>query len=431
MATGNFSSQPQVEGLGGLLFQTMRRKSLTVGQLAQQIGCHRSLLYRWLNNECLPHKPAYLQGIAQACGCELSALLSLMAGPQTPLHSDSLEERLSAALSQVQEPADLDQGLEMVAQLFQVEQVELFLLSPISVACLWRAGLHPFDLAQVGALIRLCDYAVDWHELSPHTGEEAVARAFALGQVVEFADSRLHAPRIIAAPLWRGQQRVGCLVLKGAARSGLSPAETASLREAASCLAEMAGERRQVFESLGRVYAARVLADLYRELRGEEVPLQKGQSPLGALVEQAEDLGRILRSLAHCFRNIDLVFHDLSIQQIEPDTGTMLAIGTYDRGRRFLPPALFDATAVLPCWEAFKTGRPVYRPSLSEENPYGEGGPHGFQGVQAIVDLPWAWEKGQGTVGINSLRSHPWSEWELRQIADLLGRLSHRKFSAR
>jgi transcriptional regulator with XRE-family HTH domain len=407
----------------------MRRKSLSAGQLAQQIGCHRSLLYRWLNGECLPHKPVYLQGIALACGCELPALLALMAGPPDQGRAASLEERLGPLFAQVQEPADLDQGLEAIARFFRTEEVELFLASPISVACLWRAGLHPFDPGRIGALIRLCDYAVDWRELSPHTEEEAIARAFILGQAVEFVDLRLHARRLVAAPLGSGQH-LGCLVLRLDWHERLTPGQAALLREVCACLAAGVEARRQVFDSLGRVYGARVLAELYRELHGEEMMLQKGQSPLRALMGQAEGLGRLLLSLARRLRQTDLAFNDLSIQHIESDTGMMLAIGTA-QGRHLRPPALFEAATAIPCWEAFKTGRPVYRPDLSKDNPYGEGDPSLPRSVRAIVDLPFAWEQGQGTVGINSLRPHPWSEQELRQLAELLDRLSRRQLSAR
>lgn len=427
MATNKSLPQFQLDDLGRLLFQTMRKKNLTAQQLAQQIGCHRSLLYRWLNGECLPHKPAYIQGIAQASGCELPALLNMMAGAQAQLHASPLGERLHVALSQVREPADLDQGLGLIAEVFQAEEAELFLISPIAVSCLWRAGLHPFDPARIGVLVRLYSYMVDWRSWAPRTVEEALARCFVLDQVVEFAEPQ-HPPSWLAAvPLWCGQQKLGCLVLRGAARPGLNPAETVLLREASSCLAEeVVGAHHQIFDSLGRMYAVRVLADLYRELRGEELPLQKGKSPVGALVEQAEELGQTLLSLARHLRQIEVPFNGLSIQHIEPDTGTMLAIGTIHSGH-LLPPVLLDTSTALPCWEAFKTGKIVYRPDLSKTNPYHEGDPSQSYAVQAIADLPFAWGQNQGTVGINSFKPNPWSERDLQQIAELLSHFHPRK----
>lgn len=421
-------SHLHLNDIARLLFETMRRQNLTATQLAARLGCHRSHLYRWLNGECLPHKMSHLQGIAQVCGRDLQSVLDMVVEMREGFYSDHLWNRLRASLPHVKEPGDLAGALAVVAELFQVEQVELFLAGPSAVAYLWCAGAHPFDPARIGALIRIYGYAVIGGALAPQTREETIVRAFAIRQPVEFADTRplASSTALVVSPLLQGERAIGCLALSSPSRAGLAPAERSLLKEVCRYLAEVLTEHRAVFEHLGRVHGARILVDIYRELRGEDPPPLDGKSPLAILAEQADELGRILLSIARQLRLAKCAFHDLSIQQIDASTGTMLAIGT-DHGKVLQPPALFDAVTAPPCWEAFKSGRPVYRPDLSKENPYDEGDLSESQPVLAILDLPFAWGPYQGTIGVNSLQASPWTAREIKAIETLVRRFNPKK----
>lgn len=403
--------------LSRLLFETLKRQNLSATQLAARIGCNRSHLYRWLNGECLPQKTSHLQGIARACGQDFQSLLNLILGMKTGPTPDQLWDRLNRAFLQIEHPADLTGGLALLADIFKVERAALYIPCPISVSCLWCAGLYPFDTAQQGSLVRLYAYAVDWTSFAVKTPEETIARAFCLRQLAEFADERPLGPAVwvAASPLLLAGQPQGCLVLQSAAPAFLRAESAGLLRELSSYLAEMVGRCRPQLDLLGREYAGRLLAGIYRELRGAEAPSRDGKAPMALLTAQADDLSRALQAVLRQFRLTSIPFHDLSLQHIDPDTGTMLAVGT-DHGQIILPPSLFDTITAAPCWEAFKSGKPLYRQDLSRDNPYSEGNFADPHPVLAIADIPFAWGKLQGTLGINSLKANPWNKRHQRVL---------------
>jgi transcriptional regulator with XRE-family HTH domain len=404
------SSAP-LNDLSRLLFDTLKRQSLTVSQLASRIGCNRSHLYRWLNGDCLPQKTSHLQGIARACGQDFQSLLNLILGMRERPAADHLWDRLNHAFLQIEHPADLTPGLALLAEIFKVDRAALYVPCPISVSCLWCAGQHPADAARQGALVRLYTYAVDWGSFAAKTPEEAVARAFCTRQPAEFVEPRPlgQAAWLIASPLLLAGQPQGCLVLQSATPAFPLAESAGLLRELSGYLAEMVARCRPQLDLLGREHAGRLLAEIYCELRGAEAPAQGIKAPMALLIEQAGTLTRTLQTMLRQFRLIGVPFHDLSLQHIDPATGTMLAVGT-DHCRGILPLALFDAATAAPCWEAFRTGKPVYRQDLSWHNPYSEGNFPDPNPVLAIADIPFSWGRLQGTLGINSLKANPWNK---------------------
>ncbi|MCC7261189.1 MAG: helix-turn-helix domain-containing protein [Candidatus Latescibacteria bacterium] len=413
--------------LSRLLFDTLKRQGLSATQLAARIGCNRSHLYRWLNGECLPQKTSHLQGIARACGQDLQWLLSLVLDTKTGPAADPLWDRLNQAFLQIDHPADLAPGLGLLAEFFRVERAALYLPSPISLSCLWCAGAAPFDPGQSDPLVRLYAYAVDWGALVAKSPAEAIARAFCTRQPTEFADACAlgQAAWTVVSPLLLAGQPRGCLVLQSAAPA-FSLAESAGrLREVGSYLAELVGRCRPQLDLLGREHAGLLLTEIYRELHGGELPGPGTKAPLALLIEQADNLSRTLQAVLRQFRLTGIPFHDLSLQHIDPTTGTMLAVGT-NHGRGMLPPALFEAATAVPCWEAFRTGKPVYRHDLGRNNPYSEGNLADPDPVLAIADLPFHWGSLQGTLGINSLKANPWSRRHQQLLAGFVRRFGGR-----
>lgn len=413
--------------LARLLLDTLKRQGLSATQLAARIGCNRSHLYRWLKGECLPQKSSHLQGIALACGQDLQWLLNLVLGAKAGPAVEPLWKELNGAFRQIDHPADLVPGLELLARFFRAEGAALYLPSPISLSCLWCAGATPFDPGQATPLVRLYAYAVDWGTLRVKSPAEAIARAFCARQPTEFADACTRGPAAwtVASPLLLAGQPQGCLVLQAGAPAFSLDESAGQLREVSSYLAELVRRCRPQLDLLGREHAGRLLAEIYRELCGSELPGPGGKTPLALLIEQADTLNRTLQAVRRQFRLTGIPFHDLSLQHIDPGTGTMLAVGT-NHGRGLLPPALFEAATAVPCWEAFRTGKPIYRPDLGRHNPYAEGNLAAADPVLAITDLPFRWGRLQGTLGINSLEANPWSRRHQQLLAGFVRRFDDR-----
>lgn len=436
------TTPPPLTALARLLIEAQTNQRLSISALADRIGCHRSLLYRWLGGECRPQKKEHLQSIAQVCGQSVAFIQELISPSPLSLPATPSRKTVRQSLLRVQNPLDLPAALTLLAEdVFQIDQLELYLAGlETPLPYMWRAGAYPGERAEevgsAGEVVPLFHYVTDWSAFTPKSQNDLIARAFATRQMQEVLDVRflsqlgIAAHWLLVAPFVHEQQCLGCLVLKSAARGYLTTAEAALVKEACRCLAPVVVEHTRLFDRMGMHHTARMLLTGYQTMLGQELPLT-GNPPqqarlLETLARQASTLGSLLLSLAQQLRYARLRFNDLSIQQIDSQTGTMLAIGT-QQGKRLLPPALFDATTAVPCWEAFQSGKPIYRPDLSKSDPYGECDRHSHQPVLAILDVPFKWGEYQGTLGVNSLDPNPWAERDLKKIAGFVRRFRPEK----
>jgi GAF domain-containing protein len=420
--------------LARLLAETKSNYGYSATELARRIGCHRSHLYRFLKGECLPENAEYLQGIARVCHRDLAFIQQIVQEISSPASSspripDPAKE-IRKSLAQIQGPAELFASLPALAKdAFQAEQVEVFLgglAEPLPY--LWCVNSYLVVAPQRSdASIPLYRYVREWGTFTPQSIEDIIVRAFAAQQIQEYSDPHflrrlgVKTAWLLVAPLVSRERSIGCLVFQSSARAYLTPPESAALKDICHWVTEGLMEHPLVFDRMCVYHAARMMIDSYRNLGGEEISTE-APTYLAALSEQATVIGRTLLAAGNQLRRARFRFHDVSIQQIDEESGTMLAIGTRQKGKGLLPPALFDATTAVPCWEAFKSKKPVYRPDLHQDDPYSEKDYFTQQPVLSIIDLPFSWGGYRGTLGINSLDARPWADSDLAFLEEFVKR---------
>lgn len=412
--------------LARLLIETKANHRLSAVEMAAHIGCHRSLLYRWMKGECLPQKRKYLQGIARLCGQKMAFInkIVLAATSRTLYFPRSLRQPLFETQGSV-DPFDSFSAL--VEDVFQADQVELFLAGIATpLPYLWNVNVYlPDSPPMSSSCIPLYEYVKDWSGFDPKNQNDLIVRSFVTQQIQELFDARylqqlgIAGTWFLAIPLLYRERSLGCLVLKSSTRAYLNLAETKLLKDVCRCMAEGIVQHSRVLDRMGIYHAARTLLNTYKGIEGNE--LLERPAYLAALAEQASALGRLLLSVSSQLRDTHFRFHDISIQYIDEQSGVMLAIGT-QHGKSLQPPALFDSTTAMSCWESFKSNKLVYRPDLLKEDPYNERDLFSSRPVLAILDIPFGWGKHQGTIGVNSLEPHSWGDRDLDFIWDFVRR---------
>lgn len=426
------AEQQYPNALARLLVEARRNYGYSTAELARHIGCHRSHLYRLLKGESLPENSDHLQGIARACHRDLAFIQKIVqevSSPTSPLHASDSAKKIRKPPSQIQGPAELFSSLPKIAEdIFQADQVELFLgglAEPLPY--LWCVNSYLIAAPRRStSSIPLYRYVREWENFTPQCMEDIIVRAFASQQIQEFSDScflhnlGVNTTWLLVAPLVSHDRSIGCLVFKSSSpRAYLTLQEAASLKDLCRWLVNGLMGHPFVFDRMSVYHAARMMIENYRDMGGEELSTEK-PAHLVALSEQASLMGHFLLQAGNQLRRAHFPFHDISIQQIDEESGTMIAIGTKQKGKGLLPPALFDATTAVPCWEAFKSKKFVYRPDLLKDDPYSERDHFTQKPVLSIIDLPFSWDGYRGTLGINSLDANPWTDNELMFLEEFV-----------
>ncbi len=179
-------------------------------------------------------------------------------------------------------------------------------------------------------------------------------------------------------------------------------------------------EGRPFHDASGRRIGSLLLwADLTGELRQKRQQACRERLRLAfRQVQRNADVPEALDTLFHELKELHPQVRNCSLQVWQADRGAWMTYALAETGVIELPERPRHGRAVETCW---REQRPIYRPDVLLDDPYGEATGLGKAApVHSVLDVPFA----QGTLALNSLQPDAFDAEEIAALAELAHTLS-------